>query len=362
MPYPTPGSIMTGSSGYCERVAANGASIDGSYLIDTSKLTNLIDLGARWSRMPVWQFDVDFSHIFGPANYAFGSIDAAQCISYVYHGIPPVIGLEAGPVMYDSTPGTFSPVSVPTYKTAADFGQYCGAVAAHERAVFPGITKFSLPGNEVNSNPQLFPGGVPQIALYSEACYSAIKAANPNAFVYAFELNMDGSLNAPGFVRQLVALGCGPHTCYDGISIHLSLRYPIPPPGTPCFPNPGGDYSMQCVTDIENAAGAPIHVLISESEYLVPAYRPRRSDEGASRGCGVQRVRAKCDDRRRGLRQRRRVRALPERVFHGRLSRRYVGQPAAGVRRTAVAREHEPALGLVSRFDDRVEHRAFGAT
>jgi hypothetical protein len=88
---------------------------------------------------------------------------------------------------------------------------------------------------------------------------------------------MDGSLNAPAFVSQMVALGCKVGTCYDGIAMHLSLQYPIPPASTPCYPNPGGEYSMQCVTDIENAAQALIHVLISETVYPVPASVPNEA-------------------------------------------------------------------------------------
>jgi hypothetical protein len=85
---------------------------------------------------------------------------------------------------------------------------------------------------------------------------------------------MDGNLNAPGFVSQMYALGCKVGTCYDGLSIHLSLAYPLPAPTAPCYPKPGGTYSLQCVTDIENAAQAPIHVLISESVYTVPGSVP----------------------------------------------------------------------------------------
>jgi hypothetical protein len=274
VPYPTPGSNMIGPAGYCDRNAANGASIDGSYVVDTTKLTNLIYLGVRWTRLDADQFFVDSSHVFGPGAYVFGSFDAAQCISLVYHNITPVVNLAAGPVVYNATPGTFSPRSYPIYQTAADFGQWCGVVAAHERAVFPSIAKFSLPGNEVNSNPQSFPGGEAQIAAYSKSCYAAIKAAYPTSFVYGFELNMDGHANATQFVKDEVGLGCGPGTCYDGISLHLTLRYPLAPAGTPCFPNPGGNYDMQCITDIEAAAGAPIHVLVSESMYGIPSAVP----------------------------------------------------------------------------------------
>jgi hypothetical protein len=273
-PYPTTGAILTGPSGYCDRVTANGRSIETGNLVDTLKLADVTNLGVGWTRMPAPQFFDDGSHIFGPGQYAFGDFDSAQCNTLVDHGIVPVVNLEAGPVQYDSVPGQFSPQSYPQYQSAADFGQWCGVVAAHERAAFPSVTKFSLPGNEVNTNPQLFPGGLAQITAYSEACYAAIKSANPAAFVYGFELNMDGGVNAPGFVRQMYALGCKVGTCYDGIAMHLSLRYPIPAPTTPCYPNPGGDYSMQCVADIETAAQASIHVLISESAYPVPAAVP----------------------------------------------------------------------------------------
>jgi hypothetical protein len=272
-PYPTPGTTLIGPSGYCDQIGTNGTSIDRSYRVDTTKLNDAIYLGARWTRMPASQFNDDGSHTFGPGIYRFTDLDAAQCISFVYHGLRPIIGLEAGPVQYDAVAGKFSPVTVPQYKTARDFGQWCGVVAAHEKAVF-GISQFSLPGNEVNSDPSLFPGGEAQIATYSEACYAAIKAANPSAFVYGFELNMDGNLNAPAFVGRMYGLGCKVGTCYDGIAMHLTLRYPIPPAGTPCYPHVGGDYSVQCISDVQAAAQAPIHVLISETAYSVPAGVP----------------------------------------------------------------------------------------
>ena len=136
------------------------------------------------------------------------------------------------------------------------------------------MSKFSLPGNEVNTNPQLFPGGETQIAAYSEACYAAIKAANPAAFVYAFELNMDGGVDAPGFIADMYALGCKVGTCYDAISMHLSLRYPIPGGGVPCYPKPQGDYTILCINDIQTAAQSNVHVLISETAYPIPSGVP----------------------------------------------------------------------------------------
>jgi hypothetical protein len=275
-PYPTPGADMTGSTGYCEQVAPNGASIDGSYRVDPTKLTNAINVGARWTRMPVPQFSIDNSHVFGAGQYAWGMIDAAQCVSLVYHNLNPVLGVEAGPVQYNSTPGTFSPTTLPRYQSASDFGGWCGALATHEKQVFPQVTKYSIPANEANDpNAGLFPDGEAGVAEYTKACYSAIKAANPDAFVYAFELNMDGQAGFTQFVKDEFALGCKVGTCYDGISMHLSLRYPVPPPDTPCYPNPGGDYSVQCITDVQNAAQSPsMHVLVSESVFTVPSSVP----------------------------------------------------------------------------------------
>jgi hypothetical protein len=268
-PYPS-----AGSGDYCTHVAANGYSIATGNLVDPTKLGNIVTLGVGWVRMAAPQFLDDLSHMFGPGSYQFGDFDSAQCSTLIDHGIKPVIGLEAGPVQYSTVIGQLPAQTLATYQSPSDFGTWCGVVAAHERSAFPGITRFTLPGNEVNNNPQLFPGGNSQIAAYSEACYAAIKAANPSAYVYGFELSMDGSLNAPGFVQQMAALGCRVGTCYDGIALHLSLRYPLPASSTPCYPNASGDYVLQCVTDIILAAQAPVHVLVSETVYPVPGYVP----------------------------------------------------------------------------------------
>jgi predicted small lipoprotein YifL len=280
-PYPTPGSVLFGSSGYCDAVASNGVSISTGYVVDAAKLSNIVNLGVKWTRSPAGQFFDDLSHVFGAGHYNFADFDSAQC-ALARHAIVPIVGLEAGPVEYNSTPGTISPVSVATYQTPADFATWCSVVATHEASTFPGVSRYSLPGNEVNGNPQLFPGGESQIAAYSKACYAAIKAVQPSSVVYGFELNMDGSLNAAGFVQDMYNLGCKPGTCYDAISMHLSLRYPIPAPGTPCYPNAGGDYSMQCVTDVQNATHAATHVLIGETAYFVTGSVPDETTKAAA--------------------------------------------------------------------------------
>jgi len=271
-PYPTPGSVLFGAAGYCDAVQANGVSITSGFIVDPTKVADIVNLGVRWTRSMPSAFLDDLSHVFGPGTYAFGDFDAAQC-ALQRSGITPVISIEAGPVQYNATLGQFSPHSVPVYATPADFAGWCSAVAAHEHQVFPTATRFTIPGNEVNDNAALFPAGNAQIAAYTAACYAAVKAANPAAFVYGFELNMDGSLNVPAFLGAMTSLGCGPGTCYDGIAMHLSLRYPLRPAGTPCYPNAGGDYTLQCIADVR-AAARIAHVLITETVYPQPAYVP----------------------------------------------------------------------------------------
>ncbi len=252
----------------------------GGYVVDATKLADIVNLGVKWTRSTPFALNDDLSHVFGAGHYMFADLDSAQC-SLFAHAITPVIALEAGPVQYNATPGTISPQSVPLYKTASDFGQWCGVVAAHEKAVFPSVTRYTLPGNEVDTNPGPFPGGVSQIASYSEACYAAVKAANPSAFVYGFELNMDGSINVPAFVQQLAALGCKVGTCFDGIAMHLSLAYPIPSSSAPCYPNAGGTYGMQCVTQLESTANVQ-HVLISETVYPIPGTVPNTAMQASA--------------------------------------------------------------------------------
>ena len=273
-PYPSPSTNLFGATGYCDAVAANGVSISTGYPVDATKLADIVNLDVKWTRTLISTDFDDLSHLFGAGQFAFPDLDSAQC-ALARNTISPVIEIDAGPVQYNNAnPPQFTPVQVPIYKTAADYGSFCGAVATHESETF-GSARYSIPGNEVNSNPQLFPGGAAQVAAYAQACYAAIKAVQPASVVYGFELNMEANVNAPGFVGQLYALGCKVGTCYDALSIHLYMPYPVPPAGTPCFPNPGGNYSIQCIADIQTAAHAPaMHVLIGETAYMVPSTVP----------------------------------------------------------------------------------------
>ncbi len=266
-PYPAPTTKLFGPSGYCDAPSPNGVSISSGYQVDAKKLANIVDLGVRWTRTQISPFFVDDSHISG--SYDFGQLDSAQC-ALVRHNIRPLIALDAGPVQYNANPESYSPASVPTYKTAADFGKFCSVMAQHEAHTFTPVDRYSLPGNEVNSNQELFPGGDAQIAAYAQACYRAVKAAEPHAVVYGFELNSDRKAEPAGFVQRMYDLGCRVGTCYDAISLHVSLRFPLVPDSTPCYPQPGGNYGLQCIQDVRNAAHAPVHILIGETAYFVP--------------------------------------------------------------------------------------------
>lgn len=273
-PYPQPRAKLFGAAGYCDAVAANGVSITSGFQVDAAKLNDVVGLGVKWTRTPVSPDYDDHSHLFGPGRYDFGDFDSAQC-ALVRNGIEPVVGLEAGTVQYNENPAGFSPRELPLYKTADDFGTWCGAVAAHERAAFPGVHRYSLPGNEVNSADGTPFTSESQIAAYSLACYRAIKRVAPKSVVYGFELSMEKDLDVPAFVQRLYALGCKRGTCYDAISLHLFPRFPLPAPTTPCYPHAGGDYSLQCIADIQAAAHAPgMHVLIGETAFTIPGSVP----------------------------------------------------------------------------------------
>jgi hypothetical protein len=273
-PYPPETPHLFGPTGYCDRIVASGNSISTGFLVDSKRIANIKDLGVSWARVPVSTFFTDLSHINspGPDAYAFGQLDSAEC-ALVRNHIEPIVGLEAGPVQYNPDPQVYAPKTIPIYKTAADFGNWCAVIAKHESRTFSSVTRFSLPGNEVNSNG--FPDGEAQIAAYSEACYHAIKAILPKSQIYGFELNADRNAEPAAFVQRMYDLGCKVGTCYDAISFHISLRYPIPARSTPCYPNSGGDYGMQCLQDVRLAAHAPkLHLLIGETGYFVPGNVP----------------------------------------------------------------------------------------
>jgi hypothetical protein len=269
-PYPSPNTKLFGRSGYCDEVAANGVSLTTGYLVDAVKLANIVNLGVKWTRTEVSSNYSDQSHTLGPGNYSFSDFDSAQC-ALVRHHILPIVGIEAGTIQYNAIPDTYSPGPLPNYKTAADFGAWCGVVATHETKTFASVYRYSEPGNEVNSDSKTYPGGDAEIAAYAQACYRAIKAVQPKAIVYGFELNMDRHIDAPAFVQRMYELGCKLGTCYDAISIHMFMPYPIPANSEPCYPS----YSPQCVTAIQDAAHAPgMHILIGEAAFMIPRTVP----------------------------------------------------------------------------------------
>ena len=230
--------------------------------LDPTKTQNILDIGASWTRFETSPYFIDQT-FFGPGRYDFANVDTLENWEKS-HNIEAVVGIEAGPVQVNDNPAVFAPHEIPVYSTSAAFATYCGVMANHMSGL--GVHSFSEPGNEINADTTKFPNGAASVAPYARDCYKAIKAADPSAFVWGLELSEDGSLNPAGFVKNLLALGCGPGTCYDGISVHLSLRYPIPPAGTPCYPNAGGDYGVACVSDAANASGNPaLPMMIGET-------------------------------------------------------------------------------------------------
>ena len=241
--------------------------------LDPVKTQNILDLGATWARFETSPYFIDQT-FFGPNRYNFTDVDTLLQWE-TFHRIAPVVGIEAGPVQVNDVPGVFAPHEIPVYRSSADFATYCSVMATHMLGV--GSHSYSEPGNEINSDTGKFPNGAASVAPFARDCYHAIKTVDPTAFVWGLELNEDGGLKpSPAqFVAQLLALGCGPGTCYDGISVHLSLRYPIPAAGTPCYPNAGGDYSVACVTDAQSASGnAHLPMMIGEAVTTWPGMVP----------------------------------------------------------------------------------------
>ena len=200
-------------------------------VLDAAKTKNILDIGATWTRGSMSPFFTDQT-IYGAGHYDWSAADIVIAWDRS-NGIEPFIGIEAGPVQINDSPGTFAPHTVDRYPTASAFAAYCGAAAAH---FSPVAHSYSIPGNEINTNPQQFPT-VADAASYMSACYAAIKAADPSAFIYGLELNMDGQAGATAYVTSLLARGCGPGTCYDGISAHLSLALSHPRAGHPLLPH-----------------------------------------------------------------------------------------------------------------------------
>lgn len=121
-------------------------------------------------------------------------------------------------------------------------------------------------------------------AAYASQCYTAIKAADPDAVIYGIEANMDPSLNpnATQFITdERTNFSCGPGTCYDGISIHLTLTYPF------ASPNPGSCYNggatvSSCVSAVETAAGSTVPIMLGEFVQTYPGQVPNEQTKDTS--------------------------------------------------------------------------------
>jgi hypothetical protein len=111
------------------------------------------------------------------------------------------------------------------------------------------------------------------LAAYWKPCYTAIKAANPNAIVYGGELNMvNGETVTPAtFIQHLKNnYSCGVGTCYDALSIHLYPTYPFTTSAGTCLSNDGtGDYGTSCLSEMETAVGTNIPIGVTETAATV---------------------------------------------------------------------------------------------
>lgn len=230
-PYPSPTTLLYGSTGYCDHVATNGVSISTGYPLDYYKMVDIVQLGVQWTRSEINPFYDDLSHLTPGGTYNFTDADSVEC-GLLRNAITPAVYINAGPVQY----GTFaSPVTNAVYKSPSDYAGYCTAVAQHQAAIFPQVTKFGIPTNEPNessppaigdvsltNNPTLY-AGVQGLALYSAACYKAIKAVNPNYIVYWGELIVGQSSDLPGIFTSMYANGCRIGSCFDAFDLHFSV-------------------------------------------------------------------------------------------------------------------------------------------
>lgn len=238
--------------------------------LSTTKTQNILDIGAKWTRSPVSSYFVDqtrtgFGYVWGQPDVWFAWAKA--------HNIEGIPGIENGTLQ------TASGDLNTGYESATAFGTFCSALATHAAPLwFSNSTRhnYSIPGNEINASTTLW-GSESKIASYMQSCYAAIKKADPVAFIWGLEATADAGANfrATPLVADLRALGCGPGTCYDGLSEHLILSASSNTVSNPTLPSPtaicsattpGNYYSLQCLTDLENASGnANLPLMVGET-------------------------------------------------------------------------------------------------
>lgn len=272
-PYPAPTTLLYGSTGYCDEQDGSGRSIVNTNYLDFYKAQDLVQLGVQFTRTVVNPRYMDLTHNGGGYNYS--DMDSAIC-GIVRNGIEPVIELDAGQVLY-------SGVSNNLYKNPTDYATYVTQVVTRISQTFPTVYRFECGINEPNGggwdasltdNPTLY-GGPGGLALYTRACYTAIKAIIPNAVVYWGLLDMDASAAPLTWITGMYAAGCRIGYCFDGTDVHFSpendpLAYYAPYPTDPGFTGDGYDiraFDAMIATMQASPQGEtrPIHFIIGES-------------------------------------------------------------------------------------------------
>lgn len=166
--------------------------------------------------------------------------------------------------IYGRTGGSFLKIA----SVAHGVTTFTDTGAATPSGALPGTSTVTLTGFESD------------YAAYMQPCYNAIKAADPLAVIYGFELteasNISTLVTPAKFVSDLRTIyGCGPGTCYDGISTHLEPSFPFPAASTPCaaeFAFAGGtDQGTSCLASLEAAAGRAVPIMIGETGVGVPS-------------------------------------------------------------------------------------------
>lgn len=148
----------------------------------------------------------------------------------------------------------------------------------------PYPTYSGAPGNAAATTSTVTVQGLESdLAAYMKPCYQAIKAADPLAFVYGWEINESPNLVTPAqfITDEKNTYSCGPGTCYDGLSVHIFPGFPLPAIGGGCSADTGGNVNgvgYDCINDLVTASGlSTIKMMVGETAVLVPGSAPNEA-------------------------------------------------------------------------------------
>jgi hypothetical protein len=148
-------------------------------------------------------------------------------------------GMTVLPVLTQYGAGCFSggAGAQAMFATPALYAQYVGASIAHITPKFPQITRVELFNEPNGTHWGLFPvnGNLAntdmtgaEAALYMQAGYAAVKAANPNMMVVGPALSNNSAsdtTDARQFLQTMYRNGCRAGTCWDELSVHAYTQF-----------------------------------------------------------------------------------------------------------------------------------------